>query len=504
MKIKGLSALRFRALRAVLIFGVSAAAQATGAAPPHLFQPASLSPALASQPHTFGAEAVRVDFDLLARLGPGDPLTFNLDGQGALAGQVEKLERRSPTFYSIFGALDSGPDGSFALVVHDGVAAASLSLPQRQAQFALRYLGDRIHGVFRVDPRDFGGCATAQSARSHEEDIAPPFESEEDNPRVRPSSGSGTNALDCVESYSQPVIDILIVYTQLARDAAGGTEAIQAECLLAIDLANIAYENSRVDLRMRLVGLYETSYNEDGDAGDHLDDLEDDDDGVMDWVHDRRNEVHADFVSLWISEDADVCGKGNCSADEDEAFSVTVWSCATSNKTFHHEIGHNQGLAHDDENAGSCGYYDDSKGWRFWGNNNTGYRTVMAYNNDAGDFARVSFFSDPDVSYMGTPTGVEWEADNAKTLRIRNSVFREFRPPGHEVWVDFDSGIPLQWGSFGLPYHTLSAGISATVQAWGDEERPTVWIKAGHNQEVMLIDKPVTLKSCGGFARIGN
>jgi hypothetical protein len=66
------------------------------------------------------------------------------------------------------------------------------------------------------------------------------------------------------------------------------------------------------------------------------------------------------------------------------------------------------------------------------------------------------------------------------------------------VWVDFNGSIPLQFGSFSFPYHTLAQGIGA-VPATG-----TISIKtAGHIPETMTISKPMTIVAVGGPVTIG-
>jgi hypothetical protein len=111
------------------------------------------------------------------------------------------------------------------------------------------------------------------------------------------------------------------------------------------------------------------------------------------------------------------------------AFSVTHYSCAVGNLTFAHELGHNMGCAHDRDNAGSA-LYSYSYGHRWVGTNGTTYRSVMAYSPGT----RVARFSNPDVLYQGTPTGVppgqSNSAHNAQSINLAAYTIANFRNSG--------------------------------------------------------------------------
>lgn len=66
------------------------------------------------------------------------------------------------------------------------------------------------------------------------------------------------------------------------------------------------------------------------------------------------------------------------------------------------------------------------------------------------------------------------------------------------VWVDLNGGIPIQIGSYDLPYHTLGQGVSA-VPSTGTINFKT----AGHTLETMTISKPMTIVAIGGPVTIG-
>ena len=136
-------------------------------------------------------------------------------------------------------------------------------------------------------------------------------------------------------------IDVAVVYTPAARDAAGGVAAIRAEIDLMVAETNEAYEESGVNHRVTLVDRSEVTYAETGDGGVDLDRLRDSSDDHLDDVHALRDRVGADLVHLIVGEAEDICGLAYVPG----AFGLTVQGCG--GLTFAHELGHNMGLFHD-------------------------------------------------------------------------------------------------------------------------------------------------------------
>ena len=104
-------------------------------------------------------------------------------------------------------------------------------------------------------------------------------------------------------------IDVAVVYTRAARDAAGGVAAIEAEIDLMVAETNQAYETSGVNHRVALVDRSEVPYSETGDGSLYLDHLRDPSDGHLDDVHTLRDRVGADLVHMIVAEADDICGK---------------------------------------------------------------------------------------------------------------------------------------------------------------------------------------------------
>jgi hypothetical protein len=273
-------------------------------------------------------------------------------------------------------------------------------------------------------------------------------------------------------------------------------------------VANGAYVNSEIDARMRLVYCGEVAYDEDGTLEDHLNRLAGTSDGFIDQVHALRDTYRADVVSLFIEDDDGQgwCGLARCLPNTPErAFNVVRWDCAAGDFSYVHEVGHNQGCAHDRESTDPdvCNAYPYSYGWRFRGHYSfRRFRTVMAY--EPG--TRIQYFSNPDVEYDGTPTGVPIgdtdESHNAQTINLRRSIVESHRLTRFDIWVDF-AHTGAEQGTFDLPYDTVAEGVANIVNGVGASELPNLWIKAGSTDETVSIDTPMAIRACGGLVTIG-
>lgn len=198
-------------------------------------------------------------------------------------------------------------------------------------------------------------------------------------------------------------VDVLLAFTPQARGNAGGTAQITSIINSAVADANLGYQNSDVDIRIRAAAIVETNYTEDSaDMGNDLSRLRSTNDGNMDELHALRNTVGADIVALVVANAAgNACGIGYLMTNvgpgfASDAFNVTSRTCF-SNLTLHHELGHNMGLAHDRDNSGGASW-PYAYGYRTPDNV---YRTVMAY----APGTRINYFSNPDISFNGRVLG---------------------------------------------------------------------------------------------------
>ena len=467
---------------------------------PDLFGPAAAQPRqTALGPQVIDFQPAAININLLRSMTPGDELGLNVSPHDSFIAVVDQVDWRSPDSFSVAGYLQGLEYSLFMFVVEEDAVAGTIRAPTLDRLYELRYAGDGAHLICDIDSSRF--LPEADPVPTGEPLLA---ELPGDGPQSldeESASGSG-NARDRACSKPPPVFDVMIFYTSLARDAAGGTSAIKALCQLAIDENNRIYANSGVSARMRLVYRGWISYDEDGTNQEHLDRLTSPDDGVMDGVHGLRDEYGADFVSLLV-DDPQTPGIGWCTANADKAFSIVNWSYITSKFTLSHEIGHNFGCAHNREDAGTdpCNVYSYSFGWHYEGDSGSHHGTLMSYPG-----TRIPYLSNPSVYFDGYATGVPIgetdEAHNAETITQRRSHCEGFRGTRFETWVDF-AALPVGFGTFEFPYDTLAEGAQNIFAVGSDSALPEMWIKTGTTDELLTISKPMRIIPCGGTVAIG-
>lgn len=244
--------------------------------------------------------------------------------------------------------------------------------------------------------------------------------------------GPGSVEMDSesLEGGSTVVIDVLAVYTPEARDDRGGTAGMQLWAQAAVDETNLAFSNSEMDARFRLVHAAEVDYHDTGNSSADLS-----------WVASNstvaalRNTFGADLVGLFVA-DLDACGRGYLPG----SFQVTKNSCAVGNLTYAHEHGHNMGMAHNPEDSSVPPVRPYGYGHRYDGN----YRTVMSYN-CSSNCGRVPHFSNPNVDYSGLPTGIADARDNARAGDDEDSGVAANRPSLTLLWDGFETGDLGRW-----------------------------------------------------------
>ena len=235
-------------------------------------------------------------------------------------------------------------------------------------------------------------------------------------------------------------IDVLVVYTTATKNFLGGDAQAQVFAQQAIDATNTAYINSKIRQRVRLVHSAEFAYVETtgsadlsalrGNAG----------------IQTLRNTHNADMVAE-ISEVTGLCGigylMGGTGGNSNNAFTVTARSCAVGNLSFAHELGHNMGSQHNPENGSGATY---SYGYGHYVNGS--YRTVMSYVDPcAAGCTRRPYFSNPDVIYLGQPTGIFNARDNARSINNTADVIANYRFSASAIQLsNFDAGTNMQRG----------------------------------------------------------
>ena len=173
-------------------------------------------------------------------------------------------------------------------------------------------------------------------------------------------------------------------------------------------------------------------------------------DGTMDEVHGLRDRYGADLVALIVGRSSNrVCGVAwvpdfGAAPDHDWSdggFSVTAHNCETNTyHTFAHELGHNQGAAHDPDNScmdgpPPCSLPPPPTFPYRYGRCNTaeGWNTIMSYQRSTqGDCQReIEYFSSPTLNYRGTPTGDAARRDNRRVLLETARRVANYRQSGN-------------------------------------------------------------------------
>jgi hypothetical protein len=342
---------------------------------------------------------------------------------------IARVERAKSGAVNLYGTLDGVDYGTAVLTLSHGGLAGTLQAGERA--YRIRYFGKAGYEVQEIDKSRIEGGA-------------------DDIRHVAPESRPKAQAVVPLRDDGS-TIDVLVVYTPAARIAAANKAGadtsdpapILSEIDAAIAAANNAYFNSGVNQRLNLVHAQEVTYTESGDLGvdlARLSDMHDNGDGTfsalplgsdgfLDNVPALRDTWGADAVSLWVNgSPVGVVGIGwfmNSvgSGFERFAYNVVVWSTASSNQTFAHELGHNMGLNHDSfvspgsqPFAWAHGYVDTTR--RF--------RTIMAYNDQCASLSfnctRIDYFSTPLKTTPDFSNAVVGNASNADSHRVLNDT----------------------------------------------------------------------------------
>lgn len=351
------------------------------------------------------------------------PATLRLPfPQGEREALTLEIEQHADDRYTWRGSLDDAGDYPAVLSVAGDAVAGFISAPE---------------GIWELVPSTVAGESWLIELDG---DRLPPcrgpVDPDPDGP-VRPSAGA-VYALN--DSGDQ--VDVLLMYSPAARDAAGGVSQISAQAQAAVDSANTVFANSGMRMRFRVVGieLLEGWVEGTSSASTEL--------GLFRSnasQQARRNALAADMVSLLVANLPGACGIGYVMRSPGAGFAssavqITDRDCAVGNLSWVHEHGHNMGFEHDPANGTSptSASYPWSFGHYVEGQGAQSFRTVMAYQCPAGGCTRRPYFSSPRVSFNGFPTGVVDQRDNARSGDLVADIVANFRVA--QTWQGFANG----------------------------------------------------------------
>lgn len=374
----------------------------------------------------------------------GARLNLPLPQGGSATVEIESTRVNGPDQFITSGVIPGHPESRFLMAVNRSHVAMTLTgLPQGELKVrSVGPEGQPIMQLYTVDPALEGGCGAKPPPPELRTQAAAMMD-----PLGKTFAPPSTAAAEPLSS-GQAVVDLIIAYTSAAREALGGTTAIENQIDLGFAMVQSDYADSGIDLQFRLLDKMEVvlpgdelNNSQSGWQSEALEKLAAVQDGVMDEVHTRRDELGADLVCL-IQRRGDLSSTGIAYLMQGLdsfitpffGFSVVSFSNLTDGVVMSHELGHNFGCAHDRENTDSGGVFDYSYGFRGQGTLRGGgsgqIRTIMAYspgarvrkfsspNNTVTSYeanGRSQFFAEPFT--VGVAAGQPGEADNVTTIQ---------------------------------------------------------------------------------------
>ncbi len=276
------------------------------------------------------------------------------------------------------------------------------------------------------------------------------------------------NNLASVDSGDR--IDVLVVYTTATKNFLGGDAQAQTLAQQAVDATNTAYINSKIRQRVRMVHSQEYVYTETTSGSTDLSNLRNNVD-----IQNLRNTHKADLVSM-IGEIQGACGVGylmglDSPNSQNNGFTVTARSCAVGNLSFAHELGHNMGSAHNPENGSSATYP-----FGFGHYVNGSYRTVMSYVDPCtSGCTRVPYFSNPNIIYLGQPTGIDNARDNARLINLTADSISNYRYSGANLMLNNFNGGDILPRNINRNLSWSSENITGNIRIEISRDESTTW-----------------------------
>lgn len=385
---------------------------------------------------------------------------------------IERREMPEPGRVVCRGRVEGQPGSQVIFALCRGALAGSVFIPGH-GNFQIQDAGAGIQRVGQVDVQRVPPCGVRTGSKESSDGIESP------QSVAGPATPSTADSpLSPPPAPGETVVDLLVVYTPAAREGAGGIDGMSALIDVAVAEANAAFENSQVNARLRLVYRTEVDYEETGDINKDLDNLEEDEPGESPLyvVHLLRGQYQADLVCMITETTGGPLGLANLMRNVgvsfvDEAFSIVQRQFANTYYVLAHELGHNMGCQHDRASSSSGGAFSFSYAYRFVVSN-LNYHTVMA----PQPGLPIPYFSNPDVSFLGVPTGMAEglpnSANNARTLNLTAATVAQFSslvPTGLPPQVTLVG--PTNGATFIVP-----AVVVLTAEA-RDEEGETVTVE---------------------------
>jgi surface protein len=313
------------------------------------------------------------------------------------------------------------------------------------ATFVLTYNREKIHGNFVnnslgtsyemfYNPEINANLISISHEGTPKPSLSEPLRVPSEKAKVTPK----TSNIDLADPNDMSVaeIDVMVVFTGAAETWAnentGGIDLLASQ---AIAYAQSTVDNSNIYMTFNLVHTHKVNYSE-ADQSTDLNRVTGLDDGYMDEIHEIRNEKAADLV-VYFSYGFDTGGVAWL-LDDIRGWPHYGFSLIRINSagiyTASHEMAHNMGSMHSRNQQSQTappegGLFEYSTGWRWTGDDNLSYHSVMTYQENSN--VRAPIFSSPDISYGGVPagsyTGAYAPADNSRSLNEIRHVIANYR-----------------------------------------------------------------------------
>lgn len=265
---------------------------------------------------------------------------------------------------------------------------------------------------------------------------------------VRGASMQASPTVAGATASSTPTVDLVVGYTSGFATGLGGQSQAVTRITHLVTLTNEAYSNSGLAAQVRLVRTVQVNYADATDNNQALYQLSGSDGGAsvsvpssLQPIREAREQAGGDLVSLvrkFSEPENEGCGVawligggGTSFTSNDAPWGYSVVSDGSDGgyycreETLAHELGHNMGQNHNQEDAGDPGVHAYSYGYRE--SSSTGFFTIMAYRITDSSQYSVPYFANPAVTVQGRPTGVTNVSDNVRSMAQTIPIAANFR-----------------------------------------------------------------------------